>query len=33
METHKLISTSRVSARALTNEYLAGEGVGDKTDS
>ncbi|MDO9352260.1 MAG: ABC transporter substrate-binding protein [Solirubrobacteraceae bacterium] len=33
METHELITTSRVSARAITNEYLAGEGVGDKTSS
>lgn len=33
MQEHKLISDSKVAARAITNEYLAGEGVGDKTDS
>ncbi len=33
MESKDLITNSRVAARAITNEYLAGEGVGDKTDS
>ena len=33
MEEHNLIDTAKVAARATTNEYLAGEGVGDKTDS
>lgn len=31
MEAQGLINTARVSARAFTNEYLAGEGVGDDT--
>lgn len=33
MQEQGLISSSRVGARAYTNEYLAGEGVGDETDS
>lgn len=33
MQENKLIDDAKVAARATTNEYLAGEGVGDKTDS
>jgi putative hydroxymethylpyrimidine transport system substrate-binding protein len=33
MKAHDLISDDKLFARAVTNEYLAGEGVGDKTDS
>jgi putative hydroxymethylpyrimidine transport system substrate-binding protein len=33
MKAHNLITDDKLFARAITNEYLAGEGVGDKTDS
>lgn len=33
MQENRLIDDAKVAARATTNEYLAGEGVGDKTDS
>lgn len=33
MQEHRLIDDAKIAARATTNEYLAGEGVGDKTDS
>ncbi len=33
MQENKLIKDAKIAARATTNEYLAGEGVGDKTDS
>lgn len=33
MQANNLITNGRVTARAVTNEYLAGEGVGDRTDS
>ncbi len=33
MQENRLIDDAKIAARATTNEYLAGEGVGDKTDS
>ncbi|MBJ7470418.1 MAG: ABC transporter substrate-binding protein [Solirubrobacteraceae bacterium] len=33
MQERGLITSSRIAARATTNEYLAGQGVGDRTDS
>lgn len=33
MQENELISNARVAARAIANEYLAGEGVGEETDS
>ncbi|MDQ8045405.1 MAG: ABC transporter substrate-binding protein [Solirubrobacteraceae bacterium] len=33
MQANHLITDNKLFARAFTNEYLAGEGVGDKTDS